>query len=37
MVGFHYLKGLHDLSDEAVVQGFLENPTGNIFAVWNTL
>ena len=31
MVGLHYLKGLHDLSDEAVVQGFLENPYWQYF------
>lgn len=31
MVGLHYLKGLKDISDEAVVQGFLENPYWQYF------
>ena len=31
MVGLHYLKGLHDLSDEGVVEGFLENPYWQYF------
>ena len=31
MVGLHYLKGLHNLSDEAVVRGFLENPYWQYF------
>lgn len=31
MVGLHYLKGLHDLSDEDVVEGFLENPYWQYF------
>ncbi|MDO4560147.1 MAG: hypothetical protein Q4C86_04270 [bacterium] len=26
MVGLHYLKGLNNLSDEGVTEGFLENP-----------
>ena len=31
MVGLHYLKGLNNLSDEAVVRGFLENPYWQYF------
>lgn len=31
MVGLHYLKGLCDLSDEAVSEGFLENPYWQYF------
>lgn len=31
MVGLHYLKGLYDLSDEDVVEVFLENPYWQYF------
>ena len=31
MAGLHYLKGLHALSDELVVEGFLENPYWQYF------
>ena len=31
MVGLHYLKYTYDLSDEAVLQGFLENPYWQFF------
>ena len=31
MVGLHYLKGLRDLSDEATVMEFLENPYWQYF------
>ena len=31
MVGLHYLKGLHDLSDEETAEGFLENPYWQYF------
>ncbi len=35
LVGLHYLKHMYNVSDEGMVEGYLENPFGNIFVETN--